>query len=228
MFLYSHLALAHLLTTRIQVEDLGDYLFGAVVPDIRYFVNRDREWTHIPIEDVDRLGGLPGEESFETGYKVHLAIDLLCQEREILAALRSRLPRVIANRLHDGWINTIPDVYYMHRHRLKIPMPRRYEFTLTRYLGISPELVESIYEMCKEFFDNPTPRNGLALFERSGLLPTRRTGLIKAVGLALLSVPGVEAMVIEWTRQILVDFELQCFNEVPIMIRDERLIDTTS
>jgi len=217
------MALAHLLTNQIQVKELGDYLLGSIIPDVCYFLHRDRDWTHISIEEVNHLGGIPEEKSFETGYKVHLAIDLLRRERKIAQALRSCLPKFIANNFNDQLFIILPDVYYMRYRRFKIPSPQKFDFALTRHLGIESEFVLSIYKMCEDFFNDPSLRKGIKLLEQSRLLSGRRIRIIKAIGLAGVRVPGVEKIVIARIRKIIVEFERQVVIDVPFMILSERL-----
>ena len=218
MFLYTHLALAHLLTTKIQVKELGDYFLGSVIPDIRYFLGRDRFWTHISLKEVDQISGPTDEASFETGYKVHLAIDKMCEERKTLRDLRASFPQFLARRLNRPLLNAIPDIYYMVHHRFQICSPTKFDFTLTNRLGIKPEQVKFIYRIYEDLFTNPTPKREVELLERSRLLSGRRAKMWKTIGLIGLRVPGVEGLIVARARETLAKFEEEVLNEVPTLM----------
>jgi len=218
VFLYAHLALAHRLAQKIPVEHMGDYLLGSIMPDIRYFVDQPREWTHISIAEVNSLEIPSGEVSFNTGYKVHLAIDELSVEHDVIRAIRDTLPRLFAKRLSNQLVNTIPDLYYLRECRFSIPRPNKFEFVLTSHLDIRPDLVVYAYDMCEVFFRNPTPRNGIRLLGRSKLLSRKRTRLVALIGLLGLSLPGAESVLMARIGNLLNEFEREVLNRVPAIV----------
>lgn len=76
MNIYSHAILANLLLSRINPKNPGEYLWGAVAPDIRYLAGIRRGATHLP--DVEIAGWIvryPGCASFIQGYRVHCLLD---------------------------------------------------------------------------------------------------------------------------------------------------------
>jgi len=59
-------------------NNIDDYYFGAIAPDIRYMNNSDRDITHIPFEQKSVLNGQKFarySNSFIAGYETHLIVD---------------------------------------------------------------------------------------------------------------------------------------------------------
>ena len=74
---YSHIVIASKLETTIRPDNLQEYYWGAVAPDIRYLVTgMSRSETHIPVEKIlDYQVQHPQLKAFLQGYLVHCLSD---------------------------------------------------------------------------------------------------------------------------------------------------------
>ncbi len=64
--------------TLLDVNNIDDYYFGAIAPDIRYMNNSNRDITHIPFGEnrvLNRERFSKYSKSFLAGYETHLIVD---------------------------------------------------------------------------------------------------------------------------------------------------------
>lgn len=84
-FLFTHIWAANLVLKKLKkrqfisrFENIDDYLFGAIAPDIRYINNSPREITHKPYGENSLFKALKASSTsmpFIAGYETHLIVD---------------------------------------------------------------------------------------------------------------------------------------------------------
>jgi hypothetical protein len=84
--LFTHVWIANLVMQKLkrkqfisQFENIDDYFFGAIAPDIRYVANSPRQQTHKPFGKdtlIDALKASTPSMPFVAGYDVHLITDM--------------------------------------------------------------------------------------------------------------------------------------------------------
>lgn len=90
MLLYTHLALARVAQTRIQPAYLNEFAWGTVIPDIYGLAEIPRNQAHFTREGLERLmARFPEQRSFVQGYRVHLLLDELDQNKIIFQSVPS-------------------------------------------------------------------------------------------------------------------------------------------
>ena len=73
---YTHLVIASKLEPLVGPEDLAEYYWGAVAPDMRYVAAMRRAQTHLSAQQIIELGQrYPHLGSFLQGYLVHCLAD---------------------------------------------------------------------------------------------------------------------------------------------------------
>ena len=197
MQLYSHLVIAQYLRPALQPQDLAEYYWGAVAPDIRYLLKLPRRRTHPLLTEARPwlAAHLAGARDFALGYWAHLLADQrdaagFLYERIPMRQLRKKLPRGLAGLLVE------------HAYIRQVPFQARLsgsQNALLDELGVPPAAAAQYAAALNAFLAQPTFPAALGAAEALGLagnpriqgylrsaLWLERSALLRRLALALV------------------------------------------
>jgi hypothetical protein len=150
---YSHIVVASKLTSLVQPENLGEYYWGAVVPDIRYLVRIKRERTHLSPQTIFELScKYPHLKSFLQGYLIHCLSD----EIELRAVALHHFPfSLFKGSLYHQRVAVLLELSYLEKEKLRIDVAGSYNEVLAE-LGLSEAAVEKFSQFIRDYIVSPS------------------------------------------------------------------------
>jgi hypothetical protein len=206
---YSHLVIAAELEKDIRPRQANEYYWGAVVPDIRYLADMQRDQTHLSAESIlEYLDIYPDLDSFIKGYLVHCLTDLV----DLHALLNQRiLFRPILQSLPHQFMPVMLESYFIEHSKLDIQLSARPNNVLTD-LKISDEHISIFSTMINPFVADPSFESALEFLKTLGhgnprieeYINTARNfdghTLLKSVLFALSNIPKLKQQVVSEIR----------------------------
>lgn len=167
---YSHMAVAHSCLLHLPVDSPADYYAGAFMPDIRYFTKQPRETTHFSIEHLHGLAASTNTPAaFVLGYQVHLLLDELWAVQQKRGEYQAAFPVFLRKRMANIKMQEVALEIYTLQQSLPDVAIRFSENGLTKALGVSPDLAESVLSRLQEYVHARSLRFALDLAEASGV-----------------------------------------------------------
>jgi hypothetical protein len=206
---YSHLVIAAELEKDIRPRQANEYYWGAVVPDIRYLADMQRDETHLSAESIlEYLNKYPELDSFIKGYLIHCLTDLV----DLHALLNQRiLFRPILQSFPHQFMPVMLESYFIEHSKLDIQLSARPNNVLTD-LKISDEHIGIFSTMINPFVTNPSFESALEFLRTLGHSNPRieryinaarnfdSNIVLKSVLFALSNIPRLKQQVISEIR----------------------------
>lgn len=175
MYLYTHTLLAQRLLPLVQPADPADYLWGSVIPDIRYLTGMQRQTTHLPDEDITRWREhYPGLESFIQGYRVHCLVDRI----DAVQVLSRKFPLNLLQRVRRKPVSqqqavVIVELYYHQAAPQGLSLTGGHNAIL-QALGIGADHTQTYAAAMADYLAAPSFKTAFTAFSRLGLLEDTR------------------------------------------------------
>jgi len=175
MYLYTHALLAQRLLQLVQPTHPADYLWGSVIPDIRYLTGMQRQATHLPDDDITRWRErYPNLESFIQGYRVHCLIDRI----DAVQVLSRKFPLNILQRVRRKPVSqqqavVIVELYYHQAAPQGLSLTGGHNAILQE-LGIGADHTQNYAAAIAEYLAAPSLPNAITAFTRLGIIEDTR------------------------------------------------------
>jgi hypothetical protein len=175
MNLYSHYILAHRLKDLTQPENLAEYAWGAVIPDIRYLAGMRRQQTHVEIARVTGwLEQYPQQRSFVLGYLVHCLLDQIDVAWAVQTAFPMRLiGRVTRKKLTRQQASMLVELYYQRGAPGGEGVSGSHNPILEN-LGVTEQQTAAYGRVVEEYLRTPTFAGTVSLAQQLGLVADNR------------------------------------------------------
>lgn len=162
---YSHLVIAAELEKDIQPRQANEYYWGAVVPDIRYLADMQRDQTHLSAERIlEYMNKYPDLDSFIKGYLIHCLTDLV----DLHALLNQRiLFRPVLQSLPHQFMPVMLESYFIEHTKLDIQLSAKPNSVLND-LKINNEHISIFSRMINPFVTNPSFESALEFLKSLG------------------------------------------------------------
>ena len=199
---YSHIVIASKLEADIQPEDVQEYYWGAVAPDIRYLVaGMWRNQTHLPTEKIlVYMFCYPELRAFLQGYLVHCLSDSL----DLPQIIQQKFPFNLQKKsLSVQHCSVILEFFNIERNKpFRETLSGRFNLFLSE-LGISSEHVANFVQAIRRYTYNPSFEASVALYQNLGLAGDDRIEKYRV---------AVERFQRKWLQRKLILFGLQAGN----------------
>ncbi len=160
---YSHLILASQLEQQIAPDNLSEYYWGAVAPDIRYPAGVPRAATHLPPRDIAAdTSTYPQLSSFLQGYLVHCLTDEIPLEEVFLAHLPFSLYK---NKLTRRHLAVILELYNFENLGIKFRLSGTYNKFLAK-IGLEEVDCTKFAAFIRSYLASPTSAGRIAALTR--------------------------------------------------------------
>ena len=165
MHSYSHLVIAAELEKDIQPQQANEYYWGAVMPDIRYIADMQRNQTHLSAESIlEYRNKYPESDSFIKGYLIHCLTDLV----DLHGLLNQRiLFRPILKSVPHQFVPVLLESYFITHTKLDIQLLARPNNILTD-LKINDDHISLFSTMIRPFVSNPSFERALEFLNTLG------------------------------------------------------------
>ena len=168
---YSHLVLAKQLEPYLKPEYSGEFLWGAVVPDIRYLTGMPRNQTHLSRDKIKlALSRYPHLRSFILGYLVHCLLD----ELDLSRIIGRKFPiSVLRTKLSQQKIAVLVELYYQEFVRIDLDI----QGTQNNFmfdLGIDQGHIETFASLLNQYLSDPSVKSMVAVFQNLGFFEDSR------------------------------------------------------
>ena len=163
---YSHIVVASKLKSLVQPENLEEYYWGAVVPDIRYPAALQREKTHLSPQRIFELScHYPHLKSFLQGYLVHCLSD----EIELRAIVLHHFPlSLFKSKIYHQRVAVMLELFYFEHETININVSGTHNEVLTE-LGLSESVSARFSQFVHEYIVSPSHESRVsALFQLLG------------------------------------------------------------
>jgi len=172
---YSHFSLAVKLEPLLQPDDHPAYLWGAVVPDIRYLANLPRTHTHLDLDRIQQFTvRYPHLRSFLSGYQVHLLVDQIDVSQTVGAAFPLNLLRkVLRKGISPQQMTMMVELYFLQRGGAQAPLSGENNEVLCE-LSISTEQNAVFHQALQEYFENRSFEAAVSAFQKIGMIENGR------------------------------------------------------
>jgi hypothetical protein len=172
---YTHYTLALKLITLFEPADPDEFIWGSLVPDIRYLAGLPREQTHF---SPDQLQGLlqnyPDLKSFLQGYQLHCFLDLIDVTQVVSQVFPYNFIRqVLRRKLSQPQISILIELYYLETAPKnpphKLDLKKHYNEVLAK-IGVCPSQADTFYLAMQEYISAPDFRSAFSLFQKIGVV----------------------------------------------------------
>ncbi|WP_291319185.1 hypothetical protein, partial [Desulfonatronospira sp.] len=155
---YSHLVVASELEAAVAPDDIQEYYWGAIAPDIRYIAGMQRQQTHLPPQDImDSIYRYPHLRSFLQGYLVHC----LCDEIELDRIFSSHFPFfIIKNKMTPKKSAVLLELFYLENKRVDFQISGTCN-EFMQDLGLSRDLTDRFSRAISRYTALKSPQAGL-------------------------------------------------------------------
>jgi hypothetical protein len=172
---YSHIFLAAKLETCIQPDDLAQYYWGAIFPDIRYLAGMRRDQTHVSIEKIRAWQThYPQLGSFLQGYQVHCLLDLIDIVSVVSKAFPFNTLRLILRRtLTNHQMAVLVELNFLRAARIEQFLSGS-QNEITDLLQIKPAQIEAFSSGMRDYLGNPSMDTAISTYQRLGMIDDMR------------------------------------------------------
>jgi len=175
MNLYAHAVLANHLLPLVKPADPAEYLWGTVIPDIRYLTGMRRNVTHLPDEEI--MGWFvryPDRESFIQGYRVHCLLDRI----NTVQVIGGKFPLNLVSRIRrkpfsSQQMAVIVELYYQKTAPQGVTLNGSHNAILDE-LGVSAEQSEVYASALGDYLAAPSFETAMIVFPRLGVIEDSR------------------------------------------------------
>ena len=129
MVQYTHILIASFLESVIKPENLGEYYWEAIAPDVRYLASMRRAQTHLSSKVIlDDMNRYPQLNSFLQGYLVHCLTD----EVKLKDIVFRNFPLVLfKNKISYQQMMMIFEFYNLEEHKTAVQITGKHNEMLT-------------------------------------------------------------------------------------------------
>ncbi len=175
MNLYTHAVLAKHLQPLVTPRNPAEYLWGSVIPDIRYLARMRRKTTHLPDEEIAAwFARYPGLESFIQGYRVHCMLDEIDTVQVVGNAFPlSLLPALLRRRFSSQQMAVVIELYYHNIFPQGLVLSGEHNQILED-LGIQAGQTAAYVSVNADYFACPSYETVAASFVRLGIIEDAR------------------------------------------------------
>jgi hypothetical protein len=164
---YSHIVLASKLEAFVNPENVQEYYWGAIAPDIRYLAALQRQQTHISSQRIVRfIVQYPHLKSFLQGYLVHCLSD----EIELGHVFFQHFPfSILKNKMSRQQIAVFLEFFYFENEGVNKRLSGTYNEVLSE-LGLSEAVSTKFSQSVSQYAISSSPKSRLSdLFQLTGL-----------------------------------------------------------
>jgi hypothetical protein len=175
---YSHIVIASKLEAIVNPENIQEYYWGAIAPDIRYLAAMQRQQTHIPSQRiVEFISQYPHLKSFLQGYLVHCLSD----EIELKQVFFQNFPfYILKSKISRRRIAAILELFYFENEKVKNQLSGSYNEVMSE-LGLSETVSTKFSQSISQYVMSPSHESGLSnLFQILSLENDSRMDRYKA------------------------------------------------
>jgi hypothetical protein len=164
---YSHVTLAVKLEPHLHPENIMEYYWGSIIPDIRYLAQIPREQTHFGQERLMQLiVRYPHLKSFLLGYRVHCILDQVDVFQIVSKAFPFNvLKHMFRMNFSQQQITMLVEIFYLQTAIIFKKMAGNHNEVLND-LGITPEQTRMYYRAMQEYFDSHSFEVAISAFQR--------------------------------------------------------------
>ena len=164
---YSHIVIASKLEAIVNPENLQEYYWGAIAPDIRYLSAMQRQQTHISSQKIiEFISEYPHLKSFLQGYWVHCLSD----EIELGQVFFLHFPfSIFKNKMSRQQLAVILELFYFENEKVDKQISGTYNQVLGE-LGLSEEVCTKFSQSISRYAKSSSHESHLSdLFQLLGL-----------------------------------------------------------
>jgi hypothetical protein len=164
---YSHIVIASKLEAYLKPENLQEYYWGAIAPDIRYLAAMQRQQTHFPSRRiVEFISQYPHLKSFLQGYLVHCLSD----EIDLGQVFFQHFPfSVLKSQMSRQQIAAILELFYFENEKVNKHISGTHNEILNE-LGLSEPVSMKFSQSLNQYAASSSPESRLLdLFQLLGL-----------------------------------------------------------
>ncbi len=171
MIQYSHYILAARAAPLLQPDNLADYFWGTLVPDVRYLAHMRRKMTHLHPEEIQGWAAqYPHLRSFILGYRVHCLLDDILLAEVVGRAFPLNLVQWLSRqRLAYQHFAVLTELYFLQSPPVKQPISGEYN-EIIACLGVSREHAAAYACAMQEYIASPTFETAMRAFQKLGLV----------------------------------------------------------
>lgn len=153
---YSHIVVAAKLAPFVKPEDLEEYYWGAVVPDIRYLAVIQREQTHPPPRRILEFASqYPQLKSFLQGYLVHCLSD----EIDLGEIFFRHFPfSLLKGKMSRQQLTILLELFYSENEKVKVHVSGAHNEVLTE-LGLSERTSKKFSQSINHYVASSSPES---------------------------------------------------------------------
>lgn len=172
MNIYSHIIIASDIVASIKPDNLHDYYWGAVIPDIRYLTGSQREKTHLGLNQlVEFSHRYPQCDDFLAGYMVHCLAD----EFDLVKNVQGIIPfPLIKKRLTPQHYPVILELYHIRHGKPQSISLSATHNPILEELGITSEQTISFGSTVQAYITAPSFPAAIQLSQQLGLVQNNR------------------------------------------------------
>lgn len=172
---YSHYAIASKLLPLLQPEQPGEYLWGAIAPDIRYLAHLRRETTHLtPQELIKITERYPLLKSFLLGYRVHCMIDQVDLVRVVGGAFPLNLLSFLRQKgFSPAQYTMLVEMYFLQSSTAENSFSGEINEVLSE-LGITSEQAVEFSRAIREYLRLHALDGAILAFQKIGMVENNR------------------------------------------------------
>lgn len=170
---YSHIIIADKLIYFLKPDNLNEYYWGTVAPDIRFLIKgMTKKHTHFSGEKISYyLREYPQCRSFLQGYLVHCLTDKI----DLQKIIQQRFPFSLVK----GRITKKNSADILEYFNIEIVKPSRITLAgknnpLLRELGISDKITDEYAQSMNEYLNSPTLSSAYRLYQNLGITVSSR------------------------------------------------------
>lgn len=165
---YAHLVIADEMQLHIQPDNLQEYGWGAIAPDVRNVAGMRRSQTHLSSEQIlAYMVQYPDLKSFLQGYLVHCLTD----ELDLMGVFEKKFPfYLFKKKLTAQHYPIILEIFYIEHKPIKAQaISGRYNPVLDE-LGITATQSQTYSKLVSEYIAKPSFEAGIILVQKLGVV----------------------------------------------------------
>lgn len=195
---YTHIILAQQLIETLHPENLTDYFWGAIAPDIRYVARIPRETTHKNKAQLQELfQKYPHQKSFIQGYQVHCLLDYVdltdvAYQYVPLRWLKKVAPKLALHRQ----ITLFFELYCIHTYPNGIRIEGQTNEILSD-LGITALQIQQFLAIMQPYYTKPGFKAAMNTMKSFGMISNNPVGLMIQTAAALMEPPFIRSQILK-------------------------------
>lgn len=179
MLFFSHAVIADELIWLFEPKERGNFYFGAIFPDIRYYLDIPREKTHFDLDYIIKLRrSFPGASSFIDGYFLHCLID----KYDLTQIVKDNFwYKLIKRWLPSYFIPVLIEFYFLDTRVLQVHLAAD-DDVVYYYLQMDVDKIRSFAKEMEAFFSKSDMESAFEITEKLGLI--KKEGIQKYIKVA--------------------------------------------